>query len=446
MASLWAMPFVLALAVAPGEKTGRPVLEQLGLVQRVRVIVALESAPASAPVNREALARDVDQILAGLPASEFDLRRRFVTVAAFAGDATRAGVAALEADPRVLRIDLDEGGSGHLNQAAPLARVDLVRNAGHTGQGVRTAVIDSGVRLNHPDLTTGLVAEQCFCAGPVGPAGCCPNGQDTQSGAGAAADDNGHGTNVTGIVTSDGTQAPLGGAPDADTVVVKVLDATNSFCCASDVIAAMDWVAVNQPTTQVMNLSLGTFALYAGTCDSANATTLAFASSVATLASQGTMVFASSGNQASNTSMSAPACVERVISVGAVWDSNVGSVTVLGCTDSTTAADKVTCFSNDNATTDLFAPGAPTTSTGLAGATSTYYGTSQASPLAAACAADIIHAYPLARKAHIEHALQLSPTLVTDSGNGLSFPRVDCFHALNLVGELIFVDGFDPSP
>ena len=56
--------------------------------------------------------------------------------------------------------------------------------------------------------------------------------------------------------------------------------------------------------------------------------------------------------------MIAPACIAKAVSVGAVWDADVGPQTIFGCTDATTQADQVTCWSNASTTTDVFAPGA----------------------------------------------------------------------------------------
>jgi hypothetical protein len=127
--------------------------------------------------------------------------------------------------------------------------------------------------------------------------------------------------------------------------------------------------------------------------------------------------------------MSAPACVANSIAVGAVYDSNIGPFS-FGCTDLTTQADQPTCFANSNAQTDIFAPGAPTTSTGFTGGASTFQGTSQASPLTAACAATLLEAQPTLTPAQIEAAIEGSSTVVTDSKNGLTFPRLDCLEAL----------------
>ena len=51
--------------------------------------------------------------------------------------------------------------------------------------------------------------------------------------------------------------AALGGAPDVSIVAVKVLHGSQqAFCCMSDIIAALDWVAANHPEVDVVNLSL----------------------------------------------------------------------------------------------------------------------------------------------------------------------------------------------
>jgi subtilisin family serine protease len=420
-------------------RVGGDVVEALDAAPSTRVIVAFNAPGApdagsrsadDRALRRQAIAAKRARLLGGMSTGDFILRRAFEHIEAMAGEITPAGLLRLIRDPDVVHVDLDHGGSAQLAQAVPLTNIDQIQALGFTGAGVTVAVIDSGIDTDHPDLGDSLVDEQCFCSGG---SGCCPGGGTTQSGPGSAEDNNGHGTNVTGIITSNGTIAPVGGAPDADVIAVKVLDSAASFCCSSDVIAGMDWVLTNHPETRVVNMSLGTFALFAGDCDNFNATTIAYASAVNALTANGTIVFASSGNQGSGTSMSAPACVASAMSVGAVWDSNVGSVTVLSCTETSTAADQVTCFTNSNASTDLFAPGAPTTSTGLGGGTSTYFGTSQASPLAAACAAALLEADSSLTPSQLETALESSPVMVTDVTNGLSFPRLDCLAALDAV-------------
>jgi subtilisin family serine protease len=322
-----------------------------------------------------------------------------------------------------------------------LANIPGIYSAGLTGAGVKVAIIDSGIDTNHPDFAGRIVAQQCMCSG--GLTGCCPNGLQTQSGAGAAEDDNGHGTNVAGIAAGGGSVALRGGAPAASIVAVKVLDAANGFSDLSDVIAGFDWVRVNHPDTAVLNASLGTFVLTSGSCDSVFP---AMAAAVNNLVSNGTMVFVSSGNNGSSTQMSSPACISNSFSVGAVWDAPATSRPFLGCTDSMITAMLPACFTNSNSTLDLFAPGVFLTSSGAGGGTSTYGGTSQASPLTAGCVAALRAWQPDATVAEIETALKASPVTVTDPKNGLSFPALDCLDAktrLEARPRPVFNDGFE---
>jgi subtilisin family serine protease len=429
---------LLAASLADAAVVGPGVYKALEKRHPVRVIASIDpgvpfdfSTPEALQIFETAVRLIVDDVLGHFLPGEFTLYRRFQSINALAGDVNAAGLARLVADPRVQRIDLDRGGRGSLVEARALARIDPVLSSGFTGQGVTVAVLDSGVDAQHPDLLSSVSTEQCFCSGN---GGCCPNGTASQSGPGSAHDDNGHGTNVAGIITSDGTVAPRGAAPDAEIIAVKVLASDNSFCCSSDILAGLDWVKNQHPEVKAINLSLGTVDLFSGDCDNATSYTSSYATAVNALRAQGVLVFASSGNNRSS-SMAAPACVSGTISVGAVYDGNNGSMTFPGvCTDATTRADQVTCFSNSDAKTDLFAPGAVITSTGLGGGTSNYMGTSQASPMALACAADLLQAYPDLTPDRLEAALERSPTRVTDPKNGLSFPRLDCQTALAVVG------------
>lgn len=210
-----------------------------------------------------------------------------------------------------------------------------------------------------------------------------------------------------------------------------MLNASNGFCCSSDVVAGLDWIIANRPDVDIVNMSLGTNLTYPGECDNDSPS---FGIAIDTLRALGVLTFVSSGNEASGTEMSAPACVANAVSVGAVFDANLGSVGIFSCTDSTTAADQVTCFSNSNSTTDLFAPGAAITSDYLSNGTSTFYGTSQASPHAAGCAADILEADPSLTPDEIESALKLNGVSVTDAKNALTFPRIDCLETIDALG------------
>lgn len=118
-----------------------------------------------------------------------------------------------------------------------------------TGQGVRVAVIDSGVDYTHPDLG-GCLGALCRVIG----------GYDFVDKDSDPMDDFGHGTHVAGIIAAKG--ALTGVAPGAKLLAYRVLDSTG-VGIESDIIAALERAADpdSDPLTddgaQVINLSLG---------------------------------------------------------------------------------------------------------------------------------------------------------------------------------------------
>jgi subtilisin family serine protease len=269
------------------------------------------------------------------------------------------------------------------------------------------------------------VDEHCFCTG------CCPGGASEAAGAGAAPDDNGHGTNVTGIVTADGRVAPRGIAPDADIVAIKVLDRTGAGTTTS-IVSGFDYVLKSRPEVKVVNLSLGSATLFSGTCDTAASFTTALAQAINALRARGTITFASTLNNGSASQIGVPACITNAVAVGAVYDADGGTVS-FGCTDATSRRDDVPCFSNSSSKVELLAPGAPITSSGVGGSAVTFLGTSQASPHAAAAAALLLSANPGLSPDAIENALRATGRPITDRKNGIAIPRIDVKAALATV-------------
>lgn len=412
-----------------------------------RVVVALRRQNFSPYVDGVAAVQR--SVLDRLGSTDFRLGARWSSIPAFAGSVSRSGLAKLQRDPRVLRVDLDLPGRTTDSQSLPLIRGDVAHTNGHLGAGATVAVLDTGVDATHPDLVQSLVDQHCFCTNANG-SGCCPNNVTEAAGAGSGRDGNGHGTNVTGIIASAGNSTPVGVAPSAKVVAVKVVDDSGVIAGMSQVVSGLNWVLTNHPEVRVVNLSLGSTALFQGACDSADATTLALASAVNQLRAHGTLVFAASGNAHSKTSMSAPGCIDKAVSVGAVYDSSLGSITfgqgTTACTDATTAADLVTCFSNSSPALDLLAPGALITSTGLNGGTSTYAGTSQACPHAAGAAAVIFGTLPGAAADDVESALESTGTKVTDASNGRITPRIDVEAALESLDSTPLPIGPPPPP
>jgi subtilisin family serine protease len=414
------------------QTVGAAVYSALRARETARVIVSLrEPAVEGLGARTAAVAGMQRGVVGDVDGSQFRVTQAYAAIPALSGEITEAGLAALLDNPDVVRVDLDPEIHGALAQSVPLIQADEVQAMGFSGRNVVVAVLDSGVEEKHRDFSGRLLAEECFCTTASG-AGCCPNGTTRQSGAGSAPDDNGHGTNVAGIIAGVGAVAPKGVAPNAKLVDMKVLggDGSGSF---SGILSALDFIITSRPEVRVVNVSIES-TLFGGVCDTAASFTQGFASAANSLKARGTIIFASSGNNASSTQVAAPACISSVVSVGAVYKGNVGSVS-FGCSDPTTSVDQVACFSNSGSKVDVVAPGASITAAGRGGGTSTYLGTSQACPMAAGVAALLLEAKPSLTPDQIARALKSSGTKVTDRKNGRSFPRINAKAALGVAGS-----------
>jgi subtilisin family serine protease len=429
-----------ALALRAGDESSPAAREVVGAAVRsaidsgepwVRVIVSLrepEGSGGSLAVQAGRIEATRDDVLARLDDRDFHPTELWTTVSGMAGLVSRSGLRRLAEHPDVLRVDLDVPVHKALAESVAQIKGDQVHAKGFSGRSVVVAVLDTGIDASHPDLKDRLVAEACFCAGADG-SGCCPNGTTKQEGAGSAKDDDGHGTNVAGILAGGGKVAPLGVAPDASLVAIKVVGKLATGSSVSGFISGLDWVVATRPDVKVVNLSAGTANLFPGTCDNDASFTQAFASAINKLKARGTSMFAATHNQGNPTSIAAPACVGAAIAVGATYDSNVGTVS-FGCVDATTAADQVACFSNMSPKVKIVAPGGALTAAGLGGGTSTYIGTSQASPVAAGVAALLYSAKGSISPDEVLNALVSSGVSVKDGRNGQSLRRIDAREAL----------------
>ncbi|MGY6629630.1 MAG: S8 family peptidase [Wenzhouxiangella sp.] len=426
-------------------------LQQQGQAQIV--IVFEPDHPASLAINdrslrRASVQRTADSIVQ-VAGTGFDLSHRFELISALYGRVDSAGLAALERHPRVRSIGLDAGGSGHNDVALPLLGIDYIQaprpqGLGLLGAGVKVVVLDSGIDADHPAFQGALQAEACFCFHPDAP--CCPNGQSTQVGPGAAADDHGHGTWVSGQIVGRGVDSPIGVAPAADLVAVKMLNANNSFWSAGDIAASYEWVALNHPDAAVLNASLGTFATTAQQCDQAASWTVPISQAAELLTANGTVLVASTGNQGLQ-GIQVPSCLGDVIAVGATWKQDTEgafdfSFFPNACPEPQVdpRLDEVACFSNTAPILDLLAPGVLMKTTSLGGGElNGVSGTSFAAPLVAGCVALIRESFPNETPQQIRERLLRSPVRVVDPRNDLEFPRLDCLDAI----ERLFSDRFE---
>lgn len=390
----------------------------------VRVVVALDrpamlqkGGEVTVPGLNRKVQRVQREVLSTVSTAGFRVTHRFDSVPALIGRLrSEAALEQLARHPNVRRIDRDAGGGGGLETSLEIIGADRWQEDGVTGKGVRVAVLDTGIDTDHTDLSDDLVHQACFLN--IGGEGQCPDGSDRQTGPGAAEDDHGHGTSVSGIITSSGIRAPRGVAPDAEIIAVKVLNADNRFSSFSEIVAALDYL-INQPDlgTAVVNMSLGTDVQFPGVCDNTTSWNMSGAAAVETLRSQGVITVAASLNKGSGTELTSPACLSDVVSVGA--------------TDGNT---EVTGFSNSNGTLDLVAPGVQIQTTARGNRmTSSFGGTSAAAPHAAGCAALLRAAGTNTRPDSIEASLETSPVQARDAKNGLTFPRLACYTAKQLV-------------
>lgn len=268
-----------------------------------------------------------------------------------------------------------------------LLEVDLLVRAAEArtkfnvdGSGMTVAVLDTGLRTTHVDFAGRVRAGRNFTADNFGSPTDPSDGQ-------------GHGTNVAGIICAGGVHTGM--APRANIVPVKVLGNTGggSFEAIRD---ALHWVLANRAS-----LGISAVCMSLGASDN-NTSDAEFAgdgigdvmrrltdAGVACCVAAGNDYFAHNSGQG----MSYPAIFRQTISVGAVYDADEGSFSYgSGATALSTAPDRITPFSQrlhssvgGACATDIFAPGAPTTSSGIRNDSgeSIQHGTSQATPVVA---------------------------------------------------------------
>jgi hypothetical protein len=321
------------------------------------------------------------------------------------------GLLGLLADPVVAEVFRDSPLHHFLTQSAPLVRsTDVFNQTGYNGSNTTVVVLDTGVNYTLGDFGS--------CTGPGQPSSCRVKVAQDLAVQDNALDDSGHGTNVSGIVA--------GIAKGTQLAVFDVFDGANAF--SSVVIAGINWAIANQLSYNVssINMSLGDASQNAALCSIANP----FLTPIANAYSAGILTVIASGNSGFSAGLAMPACTPLAVSVGAVYDSNVGGLNWGICTDNATVVDKITCFSNSASYLSLLAPGALITAAG-----STMGGTSQAAPHVAAAIATLRGARPSESVTSSLNRLTSTGVPITDSRNNLTFPRIDILSALGSVND-----------
>lgn len=193
-----------------------------------------------------------------------------------------------------------------------------------TGQGIRVAVLDTGLDLNHPDFQGRTIVGQSFVPGVA-----------------SVQDGHSHGTHCIG--TALGPALPprppgerrYGCAPRADIFVGKVL---NDFGGgqAGWALMGIDWAVRNR--CQVVSMSLGWI------IPPTDPDSVAFETAAHRGLLRGTLVIAAAGNEGPSGGLRSPANVPSVMAVGAV-DNTLATATFSSRGDVNIAGPGVRVFS-----------------------------------------------------------------------------------------------------
>ncbi|HEV8397732.1 MAG TPA: S8 family serine peptidase, partial [Vicinamibacterales bacterium] len=386
-------------------------------------------SPAAAAVQRADIAAAGGAVLARLASSGYRLVHRYESVPLLALEVDARALSELEAAPLwVQQVIEDALNKPSLPDSVPLIGGPAAWTRGFDGSGVVVAILDSGVESTHPFLAGKVVEEACYSSTVAGHSETfCPNGSNTQIGAGAAAPCSiggcYHGTHVAGIAAGNGAGAgvPFSGvAKGAQIMAVQVFskftsaqDCGGQTPCAlayiSDIIAGLERVYAVRGTRNLSsaNLSLGG-GLFTSPCDGEPEKPI-----IDNLRSVGIATVIAAGNDGSATALESPGCISSAISVG-----------------STTKTDTISSFSNVAPFMSLFAPGSSIYSSVTGGGFGVLSGTSMATPHVTGAWAVLKQGTPAATVSQILSALQSTGLPITDTRTGVTKPRIRLDQAL----------------
>nr|NIV30226.1 S8 family serine peptidase [Anaerolineae bacterium] len=204
--------------------------------ERVKVLIAFRGQPGPA---EQALVR-------GMGGS---VKYTYHLVPAIAATLPEPAISALEANPHVTRVEPDRQMRAldtELDNSWGVTRIGAESvQGGNKGDGIRLAVIDSGINYDHPDLDDNYAGGDDFVQGDGDPMDVYGHGTHVAGTACAEDNDNGEAVGPYGVV---------GVAPACALYALRVLD-DDGFGDASDLIGALQWAVDNG--IQVANLSLG---------------------------------------------------------------------------------------------------------------------------------------------------------------------------------------------
>ena len=292
------------------------------------------------------------------------------------------------------------------------------------GEGVTVAVLDNGYYLEASDFPTNLWDD-----------GNGNHGWNTANNTsdispamkpdGTALNDSVHGSNVAGVIgmASNGANG-IGAAFGAELMLIKVAsDNYTSSDTKTKITSAAVASGINYARVygaDVINMSLGILSSYPTTIKTA----------IDAAYSAGVVLIASAGNNATGTAtaLSYPAAASNVIGVMAIDKTDTSSLTDFSNYDE-----------NGGAYYDVAAPGYAVLGCGIeAGKFSLLSGTSQSSPLVAACTALYLSVYPDRSVDDVYNSIRNSATKTVTSNSTVSTSQTYQYKILDAVELLDF--------
>ncbi|AKD55351.1 S8 family serine peptidase [Spirosoma radiotolerans] len=306
-----------------------------------RPALALPSAPGARMAATEALAEQLltTNHVANAQAAVLSVGEQ----TSFLAHLTESESQTLHQDPSVVLIEPDRIMS-MCNCVDVATTTTLTWNVKQTGYGRgdlqtgKTAwIIDTGIDLDHPDLNVDVNRSRSFVSGQT-----------------SADDLNGHGTHVAGVIGAKNNGFGITGiASGATLVALRVLDDEGEGRL-SGIIQAVNYVAQNGKSGDVVNLSLG-----------GEGTSATLDRAITQAANAGILFAIAAGNDGKNSDNYSPARVNHA---------NVFTVSAMN------SQNTFASFSNFGSSVDVCAYGVRITSTYKDGTYATLSGTSMAAP------------------------------------------------------------------
>lgn len=423
-----------------------PLSVKAGRPAGVRLIVKVDSpfSPMVLPESADSLlqmdhiARAQDDLLSSLALYKPGSVHKFRYVPYLVLEADPAALKALLASPRVIEVREDAPEFPALDVSLPLIGASSLwswygPDQGFDGSGVAVAVLDTGVDKDHPFLSGAVVSEACYSTNNAADfaQSLCPGGVSHSTAPGSAMPYGSglctppkcdHGTHVAGIVAGRqgvaGSPGP-GVAPGAGIIAIQVFSLIGGQVAAyqSDTMKGLERVYDLRSSYNIssVNMSFGGSTLYPWYCDTDPRKPL-----IDILKAAGVAAVVSSGNNNSCGSITAPACISSVISVGATDDS-----------------DSVGPYSNSAAFMSLLAPGTNINSSVPGGTYQNMSGTSMAAPHVSGAWALMKQARPGQTVDQVLAAFTSTGPFVTDNLKcpSVTKKRISVLEAFNNMGS-----------